>query len=73
MSEQVVIRECTSIAEFDECTRLQREAFKLPDLEISPRRHLIVARKTGGWVLGAFHEGKLIGFVLHLIALRHET
>lgn len=72
--DQIVIRECTSIDEFDRCTRLQREIFGLPDLEISPRRHLIVSRQAGGWTLGAFvtqgDEERLVGFVHHLAAVR---
>ena len=72
--ESIVIRECTSIDEFDSCTRLQREVFGLPDLEISPRRHLIVSRQAGGWTLGAFvHEGdveRLVGFVHHLAGVK---
>ena len=50
----IVIRECVAIDELDNCIRLQREVFGLPDLEISPRRHLIVSRQAGGWTLGAF-------------------
>src|SRR3989440_1451075 len=66
----VEIREVSSIEEYDTCIKLQREAFGLPDLEISPRRHLIVSRMAGGWTLGAFAEGKLIGFVHHLAAVQ---
>jgi predicted GNAT superfamily acetyltransferase len=66
------IRECTTVDEFDACIALQREVFSLPDLEISPRRHLIVSRFAGGWTLGAFHEEKLIGFVLSVPAFRGE-
>jgi predicted GNAT superfamily acetyltransferase len=69
----IVIRECTTMEEFDECVRLQREAFGLPDIEISPRRHLIVSRGAGGWTLGAFVENRLVGFVLHLAAVRNRT
>ena len=65
----IVIRECTTIEEYDECIRLQREAFALPDLEITPRRHLIVSRRAGGWTLGAFIENRMVGFVHHLVAL----
>jgi predicted GNAT superfamily acetyltransferase len=72
--DNIVIRECTSIDELDSCTRLQREVFGLPDLEISPRRHLIVSRQAGGWTLGAFvREGgaeRLVGFVHHLAAVK---
>ena len=65
-----VIRECTSIEDLDNCIALQREAFGLPDLEISPRRHLIVSRQAGGWTLGAFDGERLVGFVHHLAAVR---
>ena len=66
--EDIVIRECVTIDEFDSCVRLQREVFGLPELEISPRRHLIVSRQAGGWTLGAFVADRLVGFVHHLAA-----
>jgi len=68
--EETTIRECTTIEEFDRCVALQREAFGLPDLEISPRRHLIVTRQAGGWTLGAFVADRMVGFVHHLAAVR---
>ena len=71
MSEQrdeTVIRECVTVEEFDACVALQREAFGLPDLELSPRRHLIVARNVGGYTLGAFDGERLVGFVLTQVA-----
>ena len=68
---EIRIRECLTIDELDHCVRLQRDVFGLPDLEISPRRHLVVSRQAGGWTLGAFTaEGRLAGFVHHLIAVR---
>ena len=69
--DEVVIRECTTVEEYDACVRLQHEVFGLPELEISPRRHLIVARTAGGFTLGAFLDGGLVGFALQQIAL-HE-
>lgn len=66
----IVVRECTTIEEYDACVRLQREAFSLPELEITPRRHLIVSKRAGGWTLGAFMENRLVGFVLHLVGVR---
>jgi predicted GNAT superfamily acetyltransferase len=67
---EVEVRECTKIEEFDACIRLQREVFGLPDLEISPRRHLIVSREAGGWTLGAFANDELVGFVHQVAAVR---
>jgi predicted GNAT superfamily acetyltransferase len=66
----IEIRDCTTIEEFDQCIALQREAFALPDLEISPRRHLIVTRRAGGWTLGAFADHEMVGFVHHMVAVR---
>src|ERR1044071_1085922 len=67
--EEIQIRECTTIEEFDSCVALQSEAFGLPDLEISPRRHLIVSRQAGGWTLAAFAGSRMVGFVHHLAAV----
>ena len=71
--EETTIRECTTIEEFDVCLSLQREAFGLPDLELSPRRHLIVSRQAGGWTLGAFVADRMVGFVHHLVAVRGDN
>jgi predicted GNAT superfamily acetyltransferase len=71
--EEIQIRECTTIEEFDSCVALQKEAFGLPDLEISPRRHLIVSRQAGGWTLAAFVAERMIGFVHHLAAVRPDN
>ena len=68
--DEITVRECTTIEEFDGCVYLQREAFGLPDLELSPRRHLIVSRAAGGWTLGAFAAERMVGFVHHLAAVR---
>ena len=69
--DDIKIRECLTIDELDRCVRLQKDVFGLPDLEISPRRHLVVTRQAGGWTLGAFTaQGRLAGFVHHLIAVR---
>ncbi len=73
--EEIDIRECVTIEELDQCVRLQREVFGLPDLDISPRRHLIVSRQAGGWTLGAFTNhprDRVVGFVHHLVAIRGE-
>jgi predicted GNAT superfamily acetyltransferase len=78
MGAEIQIRECTTVDELDACIGLQKEAFELPDLEISPRRHLIVSRQAGGWTLGAFESTagqdseaeRLVGFVHHMAAVR---
>ena len=72
-SAEIEVRDCATIEEFDRCIELQREAFALPDLEISPRRHLIVTRRAGGWTLGAFSGRELVGFVHHMVAVAGES
>ena len=64
----IAIRECTKFAELSACVDLQREVFALPEIEISPVRHLIVTVNAGGFVLGAYAEDELIGFVLSVPA-----
>ena len=66
---EIEIRECTSIDEFEQCIALQREVFGFPDIEVSPRRHFIVSRASGGWVLGAFVGSELVGFVHQMAAV----
>lgn len=67
-ASDVLIRECDTISELAQCVALQREVFALPDLEISPVRHLVVTKNAGGFTLGAFDGNQLIGFVLSVPA-----
>lgn len=72
-ADKIEIRECETIEELTECVALQREVFTLPDIELSPVRHLVVTKHAGGFTLGAFQNENLIGFVLSVPAfLRGE-
>ena len=70
LETMIEVRECRTIEELDACVELQREAFGYSDLEISPRRFLILSHRAGGWTLGAFAASELVGFVHHLVAVR---
>ena len=73
VTKDIKIRECTTLEELASCVDLQREVFALPEIEISPVRHFVVTRNAGGFALGAFAQGDLIGFVLSVPAfLRGE-
>jgi predicted GNAT superfamily acetyltransferase len=73
MSNEVEIKECGSLEELAECVQLQREVFALPEVELSPVRHLVVTRSAGGFTLGAYVDKRLAGFVLSVPAfLRGE-
>ncbi len=63
-NSEIKIRRCETFDELDACVKLQKEVFVLPDLEVSPRRHLVVTKSAGGFILGAFAAEKLVGFVL---------
>jgi chorismate synthase len=68
MVQDIEIRECATHDELAQCVELQREVFALPEIEISPVRHLIVTINAGGFVLGAFSGDRLVGFVLSVPA-----
>jgi predicted GNAT superfamily acetyltransferase len=63
---EILIREVETIEEMRDCIDLQRQVFASPDLEISPVRHLLVARYAGGFTLGAYAGARLVAFVLSL-------
>jgi predicted GNAT superfamily acetyltransferase len=63
-NSEIEIRRCETLDELDACVKLQKKVFALPDLEVSPRRHLVVTISAGGFVLGAFAGKRLVGFVL---------
>ena len=67
-SKNIEIRECVTLQELSECVQLQREVFALPEVELSPVRHLIVTKNAGGFTFGAFDGDRLAGFVLSVPA-----
>lgn len=68
MEKKLEIRECVTLDELAECVQLQRDVFALPEVELSPVRHLIVTKNAGGFTLGAYDGEKLAGFVLSVPA-----
>ena len=59
IDNEIEIRECETIEELAECVALQREVFVLPDIELSPVRHLVVTKHAGGFTLGAYKDDEL--------------
>lgn len=68
MQNSIEIRECTTLEELSACVQLQRDVFALPEVELSPVRHLIVTKNAGGFTLGAYDGDRLVGFVLSVPA-----
>jgi predicted GNAT superfamily acetyltransferase len=68
-----VIRSCDTLAELEACVDLQRHVWGYSDADLVPVPILIVARKTGGHVLGAFDDDRLVGFTLGFAAHHSGT
>ncbi|MEP7212891.1 MAG: GNAT family N-acetyltransferase [Acidobacteriota bacterium] len=68
MGKEIIVRECLTHGELTACVDLQRAVFALPEVELSPVRHLIVTKNAGGFALGAFAGDELVGFVLSVPA-----
>jgi predicted GNAT superfamily acetyltransferase len=64
------IREIDSFEEMNACVQLQQAVWKFPDLDVIPRRMLIVAREVGGHILGAWSGNRLAGFSLAIPGVR---
>jgi predicted GNAT superfamily acetyltransferase len=73
MSEDVTIRKCDRLEEFNACVALQREVWGEADLEVEPVTMFAVASMTGGQVLGAFDGQKLIGYTLALVGVHQSV
>ncbi len=59
----IEIRALRGFEEFHALEALQKEVWECPDLEVVPSYHLIASLRVGAILLGAFEDGKLIGFV----------
>ena len=57
------IRKIESLAEMREVERLQKEIWGVDDLEVYPALALKPQTEVGGILIGAFDEGRMVGFV----------
>src|SRR5437763_15557275 len=70
MTRNIQIRKCKTLEEFHGCVELQRQIWGEADLEVEPVTAFVVAAQTGGQVLGAFDDGRMIGYTLAVVGLR---
>jgi len=73
MSRGIVVRKCAGIEEFQRCVALQREIWGEQDIEVEPATLFVVASETGGQVLGAFDQDRLVGYTLALVGFADGT
>jgi chorismate synthase len=59
----IVIRDIETLDEMHEVEQLQREIWGVEDLEIYPALALKPQKEVGATLIGAFTEGRMIGFV----------
>lgn len=60
----ITIRPLREVGEMSVCVDLQRRVWSYTEIDTVPDQIFIVARESGGQVLGAFREDKAIGFAL---------
>ena len=68
-SAGIEIRHCQTLAEYEECLRLEKITWGKGILV--PTAIFVVAQETGGQILGAFAGGEMVGFTLALAGI-HE-
>ena len=68
MPQEIEIRHCESLAEYEECVRLQRTTWG-KDILV-PSAIFVVAHHTGGQAFAAFDGAKMAGFTLALAGTR---
>jgi predicted GNAT superfamily acetyltransferase len=68
MSADIEIRSCDTLPEYKECVRLELLTWGI-DITV-PSAIFVVAQHTGGQIIGAFSDGKMIGFTLALAGVR---
>jgi predicted GNAT superfamily acetyltransferase len=68
--EEIIIRECLSIDDFQQCIELERLVWNDDDIDIMPIRLYMISKNCNAPTFGAFtSSGRLIGFVHTSLAL----
>jgi predicted GNAT superfamily acetyltransferase len=67
--EKILVRHCHGLAEFQACFEIQRAVWGSADADLVPMPVFVVAAETGGQVLGAFADDRMVGFTLAFAAM----
>ena len=68
-AREIEIRHCSSVDEFSECVRIEHAIWGAATAVPTPV-FVVAAHESGGQVLGAFQDDKMVGFALAFAALR---
>jgi predicted GNAT superfamily acetyltransferase len=63
MPEEIYYKELIDFSEYPILEDIQRDAWKMPDVELVPKRLIYATRKSGGVVIGAYLDEEIIGYV----------
>src|SRR5690242_4177785 len=70
---EIIIRECASVGDFQQCIQLERTVWNDADIGIMPIRLYMISKACNAPTIGAFEiSGKLVGFVHTMIALINQ-
>lgn len=72
MNPAIIIRELRSMSELSATIGLQKAVWQMTDIEVASPHTLKAIAHTGGCVLGAEQEGRLVGFCTGFAARRNE-
>jgi predicted GNAT superfamily acetyltransferase len=67
----VTVRELSNPEEFSEAEEVQKSAWGMSDIMVTPKEIMIAIQSNGGLVLGAFDHKKMVGMALTLVGYRH--
>jgi predicted GNAT superfamily acetyltransferase len=71
-TSEVTIRNIDDAAEMRAVEDLQKEVWRIPDLDVVPLSQLVAAKEAGGILIGAFAGPTLVGFVYGFPAFEHD-
>lgn len=68
----IIIRECESFEDFQQCIELERTVWRDDDIDIMPIRLYLISKACNAPTIGAFDAaGRLVGFGHTMLALRN--
>lgn len=66
----IEIRMCHTLEDCESCVAMEKRIWQTDDIELVPSAVIRVVAKTGGQVIGAFEDHRMIGFTFALPAFR---
>lgn len=70
MADKVQIRKLREFSEFQELIHIQKVIWKHDDIDVTPVHQFCVHSRMGAIIMGAFVDGRIVGFVYSFPALR---